>query len=79
MEKKHNQYKVTKEFGGGLARLELVKEQDFPNKQFSLYSVCKVTEEDGEKKYTPLYNETFTPQQVRAFYAIPMWYKALHK
>lgn len=78
MEKEHNQYKITKEFGGGFAKLQLVKKQDFENKQFSLYTVCKVREDDGEKKYIPLYNETFTPRQVTAFYAIPGWYKALY-
>lgn len=78
MGKEHNQYKITKEFGGGLARLELVKKQDFKKKQFSLYTVCKVREEEGKKKYIPLYDETFTPQQVNAFYAIPTWYKALY-
>ena len=71
-------FKVIKDFGGETLRLTLVKKQDYEDKEYSLYMVCKVRKnEDGKDEYIPLYPETFTPRQVEKFYKNPTYYEAV--
>lgn len=71
-------FKVIKDFGGETLRLTLIKKQDYEDKNYSLYLVCKVVKnEEGKNEYIPLYPETFTPQQVERFYKNPTYYEAV--
>lgn len=65
---------LVKNFDGTPLKLELKLEQEFVDKKYDLYAVCKVVEKDGEKEYIKLYSETFTPEQVRAFHSKNRYY-----
>ena len=52
---------------GEKVKLTLKLKQEFKDKEYNLFTVCKVV---GKEKI-PLYNETFTHAQVIAFYENP--------
>lgn len=60
--------KKSKNCYGTPAMLTLIKKEEYKNKEYDLYMVCKVVEVDGEFIYTPLYSETFTSKQIEDFY-----------
>lgn len=67
-----SKFVISKDFSGAELKLTLVKKEEYKDKEYDLYSVCKVIEkEDGEVELVPLYNETFTPKQLDAFYNGP--------
>ena len=75
--KRYDRYKLIKDFGGEILKLTLIKKQDIKDKEYDLYTVCKVrTDEQGEEEIIPLYPETFTPAQVEEFYKKPTYYEA---
>ena len=77
-----DKYMVIKDFTGEPLKLTLVKKEEYPDKEYNLYSVCKVVEDDtkeGDERYTfiPLYDETFTEDQYNEFYNVPRHYIAV--
>ncbi len=54
--------RAKRDFSGEIIKLTLVKVKDYG--KFTLYTVTKII---GNEKI-PLYNESFTPEQVNAFY-----------
>lgn len=61
-----------KNFGGEQIVLTLKLKQEFKNKPFNLYDVCKVV--DGNN--IPLYSECLTEEQVNKFFDKPSYYLA---
>ena len=62
---KNYRIKNVKDFKTGeVVRLALVMKEEYPNKDFDLYMVCKVV----NNELVLLYNETFTKKQVEEFY-----------
>lgn len=72
---RNDKFQVIKDFSGEEIKLTLELKEEWPDKENDLYTVCKV--KDG--KNIPLYNETFTPEQVDVFYNHPMYYVAVVK
>lgn len=61
--------KVGKDYSGAAIKLTLVKKQECKGKDYDLYKVCKVIDNGvGKREFIPLYDETFTEQQVEKFY-----------
>lgn len=59
-----------KNFGSDQIVLTLKLKEKMSNKNYDLYTVCKIVDE----KEIPLYNETFTNEQVEKFYQKPSYY-----
>ena len=75
--KHYKRYKLIKDFGGEILKLTLIKIQKIKDKEYDLFMVCKVVEnEQGEEEFIKLYPETFTPEQEEAFYKYPTYYEA---
>lgn len=76
MNDNHNyRFKKVKDFSGHILKLTLVKKDDCPNKTYSLYTVNKIVQdENGEDVLIPLYDETFTQEQVNSFYTNSTYY-----
>ena len=64
-------YKLTRGCTGEIIKLTLVKVEECKGKEYDLYEICKINKY-GKK--IPLYCETFTPEQVAAFYKGPKYY-----
>lgn len=66
-----SKFKIVMDFSGEPLKLKLKLTQEFKDKNYNLYTVYKVTSNDEE---IPLYNETFTEDQVEKFYKHPSFY-----
>lgn len=70
-----NEVKRVKDFSGEEVILTLVKKEEYPDKEYDLYTVCKVIKRENEKdELFPLYDETFTKEQVSKFYKNAAYY-----
>ena len=76
MNDNHNyKFKKVKDFSGSTLKLTLVKKAECADKRYSLYTVNKIVKnENGEDTLIPLYDETFTPEQVNTFYNNSTYY-----
>lgn len=70
-EKQFEKGKTVRDFNGRMVKLVLVKKDVYEDKDYDLYTVCKVIGNGKDRKLEPLYDETFTPKQVEAFYDKP--------
>ena len=57
-------------------KLTLIKKREYKDKDYDLYTICKVIDVN-KKKLLPLYDETFTPNQIEKFYKQPINYSAV--
>ena len=60
-----------KNFGGDFIILGLKLKQEYPNKDYNLYTIYKLV--DGEE--IPIYNENMTKKEVNEFLNNPSYYK----
>lgn len=60
-----------KNFGGDFVILGLKLKQEYPNKDYNLYTIYKLV--DGEE--IPIYNENMTKKEVNEFLNNPSYYK----
>lgn len=60
-----------KNFGGDFIILGLKLKQEYPNKNYNLYTIYKLV--DGEE--IPIYNENMTKKEVNEFLNNPSYYK----
>lgn len=60
-----------KNFGGDFVILGLKLKQEYPNKNYNLYTIYKLV--DGEE--IPIYNENMTKKEVNEFLNNPSYYK----
>ncbi len=75
MSDNHNyKFKKVKDFSGETLVLTLVKKEEYKDKLYDLYTVCKVVQDGDEKIKIPLYDETFTREQVESFYNDSTYY-----
>ena len=65
-------------------KLTLIKKREYKDKDYDLYTICKVIEipsaidtKNKKNKIIPLYDETFTPTQIEKFYKQPINYSAV--
>lgn len=77
VERHNDKHRVVKDLSGEPLRLALVKKEEYEDKEYDLYTICKVLKRDEEYEYIPLYSETFTPQQYAAFYDNATYYIAV--
>lgn len=70
--KKYNFKKVRDFNTGEVVKLALVLKEEYPNKDYDLYMVCKVV----NNELVHLYNETFTDKQIDEFYNEAAYYEA---
>ena len=70
MRNQGSKFKIVIDFGGEPLKLKLKLKQEFKDKKYDLYTVYKVI---GDEEI-PLYNETFTEDQVEKFYKHPSFY-----
>lgn len=79
MKRSSYMFKNVKDFDTGeILKLTLIKKEEYPHKDYDLYTVCKILEnkETEEEQVIPLYNETFTSKQIDEFYNEPTYYVA---
>ena len=60
-----------KNFGGDFVILGLKLKQEYPNKNYNLYTIYKLV--DGEE--IPIYNENMTKKEVNEFLNNPSYYE----
>ena len=71
-------YRIVKCMDGKPLKLTLVKKEEYEDKDYDLYEVCKVIEnEEGKKERVKMYNETFTKRELHKFYNDPTYYIAV--
>lgn len=68
--KRNGREQRIKSFGGEQIVLTLKMKQEFPDKNYNLYTVCRLKNNEE----IPLYDETFTNEQLNKFYNKPSYY-----
>lgn len=64
--------RIGKDISGKTLKMTLEMIQECKGKAYDLYQVCRVEDNGvGERKFIPLYKESFTPKQVEEFYNPP--------
>lgn len=65
---KDRRYRNVRDFSGDTVVLTLKMKQKYKDKEYNLYTVCKVIKNGEKEELIPLYDETFTREQVDRFY-----------
>lgn len=73
-EKSSYNFVIRKDFSGEPIRLTLRLKEVYENKEYNLYTICKVVKVDKEDEFLPLYDETFTSKQYEKFFNDPSYY-----